>query len=448
MSDQQHFSQPVGVTRRRLLAGGLGLAAAGALAGVLDPPAPAAAASSSLPRDPSTSGIDHIVVVMMENRSFDHYFGWVPGAKGRQTGLNYPDSAGVRHSTYHLTDYQGCGHSDPDHSYEGGRSELDGGRCDGWLRTSTNDLFCIGYYLSADLAFYRQAAPGWTVFDHYFSATMAETYPNRFYQHCAQTDRAHNNGTGSTGPQLSTLPTIWDLLAAAGISHRYYAYDVPFVALWGAKYLPITGTYPQFLADAAAGTLPSVCFVDPKFLDEGSGSSADDHPHADIRAGQSFLNAIYSAVTTGPQWARTALVINYDEWGGFFDHVAPGTAPDQSQPLDYPAYSMALRGFRVPCTLISPRARRGYVAHGTYDHTSVLRMIEWRFGLPALTVRDAAAANLAEALNFAAPPNLTAPPYSVPPAVSAPCGTGTAKDYEEWHQLAQLAASYGFPIGP
>ena len=432
------------ITRRDVLRGGIGLAAAGAITGVLGPSGVAQAAPSQLPKDPAASGIDHIVVVMMENRSFDHYFGWVPGANGRQAGLRYADRAGVKHPTYHLTDFQGCAFNDPDHSYEGGRSELNGGACDGWLQTSTNDVFSIGYYSPGDLSFYGQAAPGWTVFDRYFSATMAETYPNRFYQHSAQSDRAHNNGTGSTAPQISTLPTIWDQLATAGVSHRYYAYDVPFLALWGAKYVPITGTYPEFLADAAAGTLPAVSFVDPKFLDEGSGSSADDHPHADIRAGQAFLNSIYHAVTTSPQWARTALIINYDEWGGFFDHVAPGTAPDQSKPLDLPGHTMGLRGFRVPCSLISPRARRGYVAHGTYDHTSVLKMIEWRFGLPSLTVRDAAAANIAEVLDFKSPPDLAAPVYRVPSFVGAPCGTTTPADYEEWKALSALATAAGF----
>lgn len=103
---------------------------------------------------PRTSGIDRFVVLMMENRSFDHYFGWLRGADGRQAGLTYSDSSGTAHPTYHLTDYQGCSHPDPDHSYEGGRSELNGGACDGWLRTSTNDAFTIGYYNRKDLSFY------------------------------------------------------------------------------------------------------------------------------------------------------------------------------------------------------------------------------------------------------------------------------------------------------
>jgi len=201
--------------------------------------------------------------------------------------------------------------------------------------------------------------------DAYFSAVMAETYPNRFYMHAAQTDRIHNSTA------TSSLPTIWDRLAAAGRTGRYYFSDIPFVALWGTKYLPISKPFADLLVDAAAGTLPEVSFVDPRFEDESSGSSSDDHPHADIRAGEQFLNQVYGAVTSSPNWARTLLIVDFDEWGEFYDHVPPGTAPDVSP-------NTALRGFRVPALVISPRARRGYVAHGTYDHTSILRTIEWR----------------------------------------------------------------------
>jgi hypothetical protein len=106
---------------------------------------------------PSASGIDHVVVLMMENRSFDHYLGWLPGSDGRQAGLQYPDPAGQLHATYHLATYQGCGYNDPDHSYQGGRVELNGGKCDGWLLDTANDIFCIGYYQASDLAWQCRA---------------------------------------------------------------------------------------------------------------------------------------------------------------------------------------------------------------------------------------------------------------------------------------------------
>jgi len=229
-------------------------------------------------------------------------------------------------------------------------------------------------------------------------------------------------------------------LAEAGLTGRYYFYDVPFTALWGTKYTDISKPYAQFLADAAAGTLPEVSFVDPKFLDEGSGTSADDHPHADIRAGQYFLDQVYDAVVSSPNWARTVMVVNYDEWGGFFDHVAPGTAPDE-----HPDWG--LRGFRVPCLVVSPLARRRHVAHQVFDHTSILKMIEWRWGLSPLTIRDANANNLARVLDFDDAPNLTAPRYDVPPFMGTPCPVGGFADYEEWRALrtAALAAGWSLP---
>jgi len=423
----------VSLTRRSFLTASGGVALAGALGASGRLTAGATTRPAALPA-PTDSGIDHVVVVMMENRSFDHFLGWLPGADGKQSGLTFVDRYGIKHQTHRLTEYASCQYNDPDHSYEGGRIELNGGRCDGWLRAGENDALAVGYYTQPDLTFLGQAAPGWTVCDRYFSAVMAETYPNRFYQHAAQTDRLHNSTT------TSTLPTIWDSLAAAGVSGRYYFGDVPFTALWGTRYLPISRPFAGFLADAAAGQLPAVSFVDPRFMDESSGTSADDHPKADIRAGEQFLNQVYAAVVSSPNWARTVLVINFDEWGGFFDHVPPGTAPDVSA-------ATALRGFRVPALVISPYARRGYVAHQTYDHTSVLKLIEWRWGLPSLTPRDAGARNLAEVLDFGAG-SLAAPRYSVPPFATAGCPSDTVAGPEdgEWSDLKSKAIADGWSL--
>jgi phospholipase C len=153
--------------------------------------------------NPAESGIDHVVVVMMENRSFDHMLGWLPGADGEQAGLTYVDRAGVPHATYPLApDYQGCGHPDPDHSYDGARVEYDGGACDGWLRAGENDEYAIGYYEATDVPFFARAATEWTACDRYFPAIMGPTFPNRIYQHAAQTDRLSNTFTPCT------LPTI------------------------------------------------------------------------------------------------------------------------------------------------------------------------------------------------------------------------------------------------
>ncbi|MFC0438379.1 alkaline phosphatase family protein [Kutzneria buriramensis] len=425
------------VTRREFLAGTAGAVALAAVGSSVVGSGVAEAAP--LPA-PEQSGIDHIVVVMMENRSFDHYLGWLPGADGRQAGLTYTDANGVAHQTHHLTVPHGCGFNDPDHSYEGGRVEFNNGACDGWLRAGANDELSIGYFEADDLGFYGSAARDWTVCDRYFAAMMAPTFPNRFFLHAGQTDR-----TTTSVDKIATMPAIWDRLNAAGIDGRYFFTDVPYTALWGTRHLDISRPILEFYAAAATGTLPAVSFVEPGFLGEAiPGMSQDEHPLADIRLGQNFLATVYNAVVSSPNWPRTALVITYDEWGGFFDHVPPPVGPDPN-----PDLGAGLRGFRVPCLVISPRSPRSTVAHGLYDHTSVLKMIEWRFGLEPLTVRDAAANNLAEVLDFSNPPQLAAPRYHVPLPITLGCLLASDDHLhhgEDWPELATRAAALGFAV--
>jgi phospholipase C len=380
-----------------------------------------------------------VIVVMMENRSFDHFLGWLPGADGRQAGLTYLDKQGMPHETFPLApNFQNCQFADPDHSYAGGRLQLNGGASDGWLRARTNDVFPIGYYVQEDLAFYGGAAPAWTACDRYFCALLGPTFPNRLYMHAAQTDRLSNTLT------QSFLPTIWDRLADRGLSGRYYSSDLPVLALWGATYQPITSPVAQFFADAAAGTLPSVAYVDPRFVGSGAGLTNDDHPFADIRNGQAFLNQIYEAVIGSPNWANTVLVVNYDESGGFYDHVTPPQGPLTE--LDAMLGNDGYLGYRVPCLVISPLARRGFVAHRQYDHTSVLSLIEWRWELAPLTVRDATANNLAHVLDFMSPKNLDAPRFPVP---LGPFGQmcQTSEEIKAEHLgLRYMALRYGFSV--
>lgn len=430
--------------------GGSGSSAGGAVSGSNSPtpnsPGSAgggqgggAPAPTPLP-DPTASGIEHIVVVMMENRSFDHYLGWLPGADGRQAGLHFQDKQGQWHATHPLAPmYQNCGQADPDHSYQGGRIQYDDGRCDGWLKAGTDDLFPIGYYQQKDLSFLGQAVPDWTTFDRYFCSILGPTYTNRFFMHAAQTDRLSNTAT------VSKLPTVWDRCADAGLTHAYYFSDIPFTALWGTKYLPISRPYASFLADAAVGMLPQVSFLDPRFGGESQGISNDDHPAADIRNGEAFLAEVYQAVTSSPNWDSTVLVITYDEWGGFFDHVAPPKGPISSVERSL-GYDGRL-GFRVPTVVISPFARRGHIEHAEYyDHTSILRLIEWRWNLPPLTLRDAQARNLAHALDFANP-DRHAPTYQVPRGpFGSLCTGGTTGKSLPSSPLQQLARASGFTL--
>jgi phospholipase C len=374
--------------------------------------------SSALP-DPSTTGIKQIVVVMMENRSFDHYLGWLPGADGMQAGRSFVDNKGATQTSYRLTDFQNCASAYPDHSYEGGRIELDNGTMDGFLKTTGTvppDTFPIGYYEQADLPFHGQAAPDWTVCDRYFCSILAETYPNRFYMHSGQTSKLHN----SDAPTTTTLPTIWDALKAKGVSGNYYYSDIPFVAEYGTTYLDISLPFATFLVQAASGTLPAVSYVDPSFLGEGNGVSHDDHPLADIRNGQAFMNQIYNAVTSSPQYESTLLIFNYDEWGGFAEHVVPPFAPVSA--AESALGNDGRLGFRIPNIIVGPRAKRQTVDHTEFDHTSVLNLICWQFGLDSsFYPRSASSNNLALALDLVNPPNLSTPPsYTVG---SGPFGT-------------------------
>ncbi len=438
-TDEDGSDGPTTISRRAVL--GAAAMGAGALAVGATGVGRAAALGPSTPPNvrvsPDQSGIDHIVVVMMENRSFDHMMGWLPGANGIQAGLSYLDHEGVSHDTWHLDTYQGLQYGDPDHSYGGGRIQWNHGKLDGFLKAGTDDVFPIGYYTADDLTFYSQMAPDWVTCDGFHASIMGPTFPNRFYMHAAQTDRISNTAV------LSALPTIWDSLIAAGVPATYYYSDIPMTALFGSRLTSITKPYATFLSDCAGGTLPSVSYVDPRFLGESTGTAGDDHPFSDIRVGQSFLNDIYTAVTNGPGWAHTVLVITYDEWGGFFDHVNVNTAPDNDP-------THALRGFRVPTFVISPYARRGMVDHYLYDHASILAMIEWRFGLAPLTARDRGARPITYALDLRTPPNLAAPQYVVPSAASIhalPSSTAPTEHEQDWLQVGDLARREGYDLG-
>jgi phospholipase C len=447
------------INRRHVLKGMAGAAALSgtgwfrANAAVTDGPASAAKGGTSVadsgpvavPALTSVAGIspvEHVVVVMMENRSFDHFMGWMPGANGiglgpggevvdeqRFSSFGYQDSKGKRHGIYHETQWNACGLADQDHGYVGGRIQWGRGRMDGFLLDPENTTFALSYYLAAQRAFTTPLAMNYSTCDNYFCSYLGPTWPNRFFQHAAQTDR-QNDTTAPDGTQLpvqpAAMPSIWDQLnQPGGPSGRYYYSDLPFLALWGGKYIPISQPVTDFLSDAAAGTLPNVSIVDPRFEDEGSGTSGDDHPLSDIRAGDAFLSEIFHAVANGPLWSKTVFIINYDEWGGFFDHVAPPLVAPGNQTLDLSdvvrgpdgRITKVLAGFRVPCVIASPFSKgspdKPRICSYAFDHASVLRFVEWNWKLKALTPRDASIpfsgasarqlTNLAHALDFAHP---------------------------------------------
>ena len=401
----------MGITRRSFMAGA---AASMALPRV---------ARAQLPPTGVDAPFDHVVLLMMENRTFDHLLGWLPGADGRQEGLTFTDAEGTTYPTYELTpDFQGCSYEDPDHSFAGGLVHLEGGRGGGFLKTADpGDTYPIGYYTESARPVMSALARNYTVCDNYFSAVLGQTFPNRIYQQAGRTDRSEN-----TFDQCM-LPTIWDRLADAGLEGREYFHDLPTLGLWYDKYLPLMRPFDQFLVDAAAGDLASYTLIDPAALGEIEGVSNDDHPHADLRAGDELFSTIYHALRNGPKWDRTVFVINYDEWGGFYDHVIPPRADADDSVVPGSQFDFHLRGFRVPCLVISPFAPAAVSHAGPFDHASVMKLVEWRFGLEPVAARDAAANNLAEVLDLSSPARTDRP--DVPVLVGQPrfpCGPQSA----------------------
>ena len=381
--------------------------AAGAAA--LDFPVSRAApgAPPTLPR-PDRAPFDTVVVLMMENRSFDHVLGWLPGANGRQQGLGYVDVHGVRHETYPLApEWQGCSLSDPDHSWQGSAVQFAGGRCDGFLKTAPpGDLFPIGYYGRRDLPILAALATGYTVFDNYFCSMQGPTWENRLYQLSGTTQVDMPDGFPKTDADrpCDISMTIFDRVADAGLRAGYYYHGEPMTGLFKSKrYDGISHHIDEFWEDARSGTLPNVVFVDPNYTDaaEDDGTSNDYHPKGSVLVAEQFVARVHEALKGSPQWERMVFVLNFDEHGGFFDHVPPPRCEDDTvQSGKGPFPDLKRLGFRVPAIAMGPFAPCKIEKSGPYEHCSVLRMIEWRWGLEPMRVRDRTARNLADALDF------------------------------------------------
>ena len=374
---------------------------------------------------PRNMPIDTFVVLMMENRSFDHYLGWMPDADGIQSGISYTDDAGAPQSTHRLTpEYQGCGHPDPGHGWDSGRVQFNRGKLDGWLKDgSGTDEFAIGYYDEGDLGFIQPATQGATTFDRFFCSLLASTYPNREYMWAAQSYGQKGNSLPVDSAGFPYDTTLFAAIERVGGTVGAFFNDLPPAALWGSAGVERMSRVEDYFTRCSAGTLPNVTFVDPPFKDGGGGDgiSGDEHPHGDVRIGQAFMSDVVHAFMESPQWERGAIFVVYDEWGGFFDHVRPPRVPDirNSRDLDEDFGQM---GFRIPALVLSPYARRGHVDHGTYGFESIIKFIRYRFGAKALTRRDAYARNIGHAFDWEGKPRLE-PPELPDPAnvVTATC---------------------------
>jgi phospholipase C len=411
-----------------------------AIRGMATPADPPLACGAAFPADPTaaaraacafragdraadTLGIDratldaipvrHVVVVMKENRSFDHLLGRLhdegqPGVEAIPASYQNPDLRGDAVFPFPATTT--CDAHDPPHQSGDVTAQLDHGRMDGFVRaaagaTGTDGRFVMGVHGGSDLPFYTWLAATFAVADRHFAPIATGTYANRDYLLFGSNVGVVDTGTLYPPP---TTPSILQLLMSAGFTWGVYTDGKPLSGALGWRRGDPGVHSLQALYDALdAGTLPSVAFVD------GKDGVEDDHPMADLQRGEAWLRTLFDHAVLSPQWPRLAIVWTYDEGGGFADHVDP-------QPPGCPASadsSSTRRGPRVPLVVISPWARRGFASHLPQDHTSITRLVEALFDLPALTARDANADALLDLFDFSCGRDL-----SVPPAPAA--GTG------------------------
>jgi phospholipase C len=244
---------------------------------------------------------------------------------------------------------------------------------------------------------------------------------------CAATDVDETGlfpGPGQPRPSNLQL-AIFDRVQEAGLKAGYYNWGEPMTGLFTSKkYDDITYPISQFYSDAKAGTLPNVTFVEPDYTTaaEFLGTSNDYHPHGNIQVGEAYIAEVYNALKASPQWDGMVLVVNFDENGAFYDHVVPPTCTDNNvNPNPGPHPNYAQLGFRVPAIAIGPFAPKKVETAGPYEHCSILKMIEWRWNLEPLTVRDRTARNFALALDFDASRDpITLPQFTAPAPLTAP----------------------------
>ncbi|MBZ5713552.1 phospholipase C [Nannocystis pusilla] len=373
--------------------------------------------------------IDHIVVLMQENRSFDHYFQMLPQrgqpeADVAPADFTNPGPEGAPVAIYHQT--QPC-FGGTDHSWDATHEQIGGGEMDGFVTSNEgkgDDVIdetlrgerALGYYDDTDLPFYYWLANEFALADRYFSSVPGPTWPNRMYLY------AGSSYGRTVNVNFKPEATIFDHLVTRGVTFKVYFSDTGGLGdfLTGLLPDPETQRRPiaQYFADAKAGQLPAVAFVNATF-DAPEAMATWEHPPSVPQLGQRFVAEVVSALMTSPNWSSSALFFAYDEHGGLFDHVAPPRAcpPDahapELQPHDRPGKFDQL-GVRVPMMVISPFARKHYVSHEVYDHTSILRFIEARFVLPALTARDANALAPWDMFDFSSPSFATPPQISLP----------------------------------
>jgi phospholipase C len=354
------------------------------------------------------AGVEHIVVLMMENRSFDHYMGAlasdsvypsrakVEGLKGTESNPA-PDGSSV--AVFKMANFTP---EDPPHGWDAAHSQWNGGKNDGFVKAhaGASQHEAMGYHDRSQIPLYYWFADNFAICDNWFSSVMGPTWPNRFYLHATT-----SKGKKDNKPLFQAPDTIWDALKDKGLSAKNYAAGVATFFVGGFPGKVIGGNpsarIDEFFEAARSGKLPAFSLIDPDFL------ASDDHPSHNIQRGQAFVASVYKALAESPAWSKTLLVITYDENGGFYDHVPPPKTVD-----DDPEFEQL--GFRVPAFVIGPMVKKGYVCKTQLDHVSVAATLRTRWDIKSLTKRMAATNDISDCIDAAKVKQPSPPPSGMP----------------------------------
>ena len=343
------------------------------------------------------AGIDTVVVLCMENRSFDHYLGSRLIDEGlRVNGLTgderNPAPDGSMVSSYRMNEFTT---EDIAHDWDSCHAQWNAGKNDGFVmaHAGPNQRDPMGYHDRKQLPAMYQLGDAFSVCDRYFASVMGPTWPNRYFLHGATSKGIKTNS------MVLTYKSIWSVLDDADVSAKNYYHDIPWAA---GSYHKLVGLshVEDFFESAKAGTLPQYSLIDPQFF--GSGAN-DDHPNHDPQLGQALIASIYAALAQSPQWNRCLFVVTYDEHGGFYDHVAPPKITHDDNP------EFRQLGFRVPAIVAGPMVRQGAVVSAMFDHVSILSTLTRRFKLPALNARVTNTRDLSMCLDASARTARSAP---------------------------------------
>lgn len=374
--------------------------------------------AGSLPNPAVTAGtsnssipIQHILVIMQENHSFDNYFGSLSEERFYGSAID-----GARPDLFNLDAKGNVVHphretnlcaEDPAHNWNAVHQDWDHGALDNFVKVNDkkgNGSRVMGYYGAEDLPFYYALANQFTVGDRYFCSALTQTFPNRFYL-LTGTSFGNIQNLAVQSKNDHNQKTIFDELDQYHVNWKYYSDGPGYLKFFQPLYLKDHAkiqTIADYEADLTSGRLPQVVFLDT------SAEGEDEHPDGDIQYGQAWVAKRVRSLMASSAWKNSVLFLTYDENGGYYDHVAPpdACAPDnvppmlneKSEPGAFDHY-----GFRVPFVAVSPYAKHHFVSHKVFDHTSILKFIETKFNLPALTARDANADAFSDVFDYAHP---------------------------------------------